>query len=480
MCISSFFINRRSLDRTKRVWNGEGEEFVKIIVIGCGKVGNTLASHLSEENYDVVLIDQNEERLKAASDCMDLFCILGDGSDAEVQMAADVAHADLFIACTSTDEINMLSCLLAKKLGAKNTIARVRHPIYDKQMHLLREELRLSMSVNPEYVVAKEIARVLLFPDAGKVEPFVKGKVELIEVVIKEGNRMAGKSLAQINQYYEANVLICIVKRGKEVYIPDGDFVLQEKDKIYVAATHSHLEALFDAIGNRTEKIEKVMICGGGRVTYYLAHKLLQTKMRVKIIEKDRKKCEYLCEKLPKATIICADATDHQVLLEEGLEYADALVSLTGMDEENIILSLFAKTKKVSKVIAKVNEESRATMAEELGIIDSIVSAKAATAHLILSYVRARQKSMKSANIETMHRLVEDRVEVLEFFIRENCNYTNIPLKKLKIKSNNLIACIGRGEKILLPGGDDVIMQGDSVLLVTKDNKIHDLQDVLQ
>ncbi|MCB6415834.1 Trk system potassium transporter TrkA [Dorea acetigenes] len=451
---------------------------MKIVIIGDGKVGHKLTAQLSEEDYDVVLIDQNEGKLKSAIDNLDIFCITGDGANAEIQKEADVPHADLVIACASTDELNMLSCLLAKRLGAKHTIARVRNPVYYKQMGLLKEDLRLSMAVNPEYAVANEIARVLLFPDASKVETFVKGRVELIEFALKEESRLVGLSLAEIYQKYQIKILVCAVKRGKDVYIPDGDFLLQAGDKIYVAATHKDLESFFNALGKRSNKVKNVLICGGGRVSYYLAQQLLQARMRVKIIEQNRLKCENLSEMLPEATVICGDATDYNLLKEEGIEYANALVALTGMDEENIIMALFGKTQNVPKIVAKVNEDSRAQMVEGLGI-DSIVSAKSATADAILSYVRARKKSLKSANIETMYRLVGDRVEALEFIIRKECEYTNIPLKNLSTKQNNLIACIGRRGKIIIPNGDDHMEVGDSVVVINMDQKINDLRDIM-
>ena len=451
---------------------------MKIVIIGDGKVGHKLTAQLSEEDYDIVLIDQNEGKLKEALNRMDIFCITGDGANADIQREADVPHADLVIACASTDELNMLSCLLAKRLGAKHTIARVRNPVYYRQIGLLKEDLRLSMAVNPEFAVSNEIARVLLFPDASKVETFVKGRVELVEFPIKEESRLNGLSLAEIYQKYQIKILVCAVKRKSEVYIPDGDFVLQEGDKLHIAAAHQDLETFFNSLGKRRNKIKKVLICGGGRVSYYLASQLLKAKMEVKIIEQDYKKCENLCDMLPDATIIHGDATDHDLLLEEGIEDTDALVALTGMDEENIIMALFAKTKNVPKIIAKVNEDSRAQMVEGLGI-DSIVSAKSATADVILSYVRARHKSMGSANVETMYRLVNDKIEALEFIIKQDCEYTNIPLKRLPTKRNHLIACIGRKGKIIIPNGEDHMEAGDSVVVVTKDHKIKDLKDIL-
>lgn len=451
---------------------------MKIVIIGDGKVGYKLAKQLSEENYDIVLIDNNEGKLKAAINKLDIFCITGDGVSVEIQKEADVPNADLVIACASTDELNMLSCLVARRLGAKHTIARVRNPIYYQQIDILKEDLRLSMAVNPEFAVAHEISRVLIFPAATKVETFVKGRVELVEFALHKGSPISGVSLAEIYRKYQIKVLVCAVQRGKEVYIPDGEFMLEEGDKLHIAASHKEIEQFFKFLGNRKNKIRKVMICGGGRVGFYLAKQLEILGMEVKIIERDFEKCESLAEQLPKATIIHGDAADHDLLIEEGVEDADALIALTGMDEENIIMALFAKTQGVHKVIAKVNEDTRAQMVQDLGI-DGIVSAKSATADAIFGYVRARQNSLGSANVETMYRLVDDRVEALEFIIKKEASYTDIPLKDLKIKPNNLIACIGRKRQIIIPNGNDTIQIGDSVVIVTKDRKIQDITDIL-
>lgn len=451
---------------------------MEIVIIGDGKVGYKLAKQLSVENYNVVLIDSNEKKLRFAIDRLDISCVTGDGADAEVQRRADVPHADLVIACTSADECNMLSCLIAKRLGAKHTIARVRNPIYFNQIGLLKEDLHLSMSVNPELIVADEISRLLLFPDASKIETFVKGRVELIEFPIAKESRLVGMSLAEMYNKYQIKILVCAVEHGDEVLIPDGDYVIREGDKLHIAASHREVEMFFKLLGKHKGKIKKVIICGGGRVAYYLSVQLCAIGMQVKIIEKDAQRCEDLCELLPKATIINGDATDHDLLIEEGLEEADAFVALTGMDEENIITSLFAKSQGVDKIIAKVNEDRRARMVEDFGI-DSIVSAKTATADAILSYVRARKNSQASANIEAMYQLVDEQVEALEFIIKSETRYTGIPLKDLSLKSNNLIACIARKRQIIIPGGDDCMQPGDSVIVVTMEKKIEDLEDIL-
>lgn len=451
---------------------------MKIVIIGDGKVGHKLTAQLSEENYDIVLIDQNEGKLKAALNELDIFCITGNGADAEVQKQADVSHADLVIACASTDELNMLSCLLAKRLGAKHTIARVRNPIYYRQMELLKEDLHLSMAVNPELAAANEIARILLFPETNKVETFMKGKVELVEYAVQEGSPLVGVSLAELYEKFQIQILVCAIKRAGDVTIPDGDFVLNAGDKMHIAAAHQNLKNFFKSLGKKSVRIKNVLICGGGHLCFYLAGQLLQAGMHVKIIEKKSERCEALCELLPKATIINADATDHDLLLEEGIGEADAVVALTGMDEENIIMALFAKTQGVGKIIAKVNEDRRAQMVEGLGI-DSIISAKSVTADAILRYVRARKNSHSSANVESMYRLVNGKVEAQEFIIKKDCKYTNVPLKDLPTKENTLIACIGRKRKIIIPNGDSHMEVGDSVIVITKNCPIDNLSEIL-
>ena len=451
---------------------------MQIVIIGDGKVGHKLAVQLSEEDYDIVLIDQNAGKLKEALNRLDIICITGNGADAEIQKQAEVDRSDLVIACASTDEFNMLSCLLAKRLGAKHTIARVRNPIYYQQIDLLRSDLRLSMAVNPELSAANEIARILLFPAASKVETFMKGRAELVEHVLKAGNPLAGLSLAEIDRRFKIDMLVCAVKRGNSVFIPDGDFVLQEDDRLHIAAGHHDLRSFFKSMGKKSTKVKRVMICGGGNVCFYLSRQLLQAGMQVKIIERSEEKCEYLCELLPKATVIQGDAADHDLLIEEGIGESDAVVALTGMDEENIIMSLFAKAQGVDKIIAKVNEDSRAQMVEGLGI-DSIVSVKSAAADEIVNYVRARKNSYSSANVETSYRLLGGKVEAMEFIIRKECSFTNVALKDLPTKPNHLIACIGRGRKVIIPGGDDHMEVGDSVIVVTKEHTINEFTDIL-
>ena len=452
---------------------------MNIVIIGDGKVGHKLAKQLSDEKYNVALIDQSERKLRDAVNELDVSCVVGDGANAEVQKEADVPGADLVIACASTDELNMLCCLLAKRLGAKQTIARVRNPVYYQQMHLFKEDLKLSMAVNPELVLAGEISRVLIFPSAAKIETFAKGRVELVEVTIGDQSPMDGISLMELYRKYQIKMLICAVQRGSDVYIPDGSFVTRRGDKINIAASHKEIEKFFKFVGAKRNKVRTVLICGGGRVAYYLSKQLLSLGMQVKIIEQSKERCMELCDLLPKATIIHGNATDHELLEEEGIGNADAFVCLTGIDEENIIMSMYAKTKNVSKIITKVNEDALQHLVDELGI-ESTVSAKNVTTNVIMSYVRAMKNSMGSANVETVYQLINGRIEALEFLIREATNYTGIPLKDLTIRENHLVACIVRKRQIIIPGGNDTMEVGDSVLVVSMSQGLEDLKEILR
>ena len=449
-----------------------------IIIIGCGKVGLSLAEQLSDENHDITLVDSSADKLQNLSDDLDVMKILGNGASISTLQDAGIERADILIAVTGSDELNLLCCLIAKKAGHVSTIARVRNPIYNQEIDFIRESIGLSMIINPELAAATEISRILRFPSAIKIDTFAKGRAELLKFKLKPEFRLGGNRIMDIMDRYHCDILFCSAERDKTVYIPDGNFILQDGDLISIIATPTNAADFFRKVGLKTNQVKNTMIVGGGTIAYYLAKQLLGLGMQVKIIEQDWKKCEDLCDQLPKATIICGNAADHDLLIEEGIEQADALVSLTGMDEENIILALFAKTKGVDKIVAKVNEDGRAQLVEELGI-DLIVSAKTATADAIMSYVRARQNSLKNVNVESMYQLVGGRVEALEFIIKEKTEYTDIPFKDLELKPNNLIACIGRKRQIIIPDGDESIQVGDSVVIVTTQKKVQDITDIL-
>ena len=450
-----------------------------IVIIGDGKVGHKLAMQLSGEKYNVTLIDKSEKKLRDAVNEMDVSCVVGDGASADIQRQADVPGADLVIACASTDEMNLFCCLLARKLGAKQTIARVRNPIYYGQIDLLKEDLKLSMAVNPERALAGEISRVLIFPSAAKIETFAKGRVELVEVTYPSHSSIEGLSLSELYKKHQIKMLVCAVQRGGEVYIPDGNFVPQAGDKINIAASHQEIERFLKLTNGMRDKAKNVMICGGGRVAYYLGSQLLELGMQVKIVEMDEKRCMELCDLLPGATIIHGNATDHELLEEEDISKADAFVSLTGMDEENIIMSMYAKTRHVPKVVTKVNDEGLQSMVDQLGM-ESVVSAKNVTANVITSYVRAMRNSMGSANVETVYKLIGGKIEALEFRIREKTKYTGVPLKDLRLKLNHLVACIVRNRRIIIPGGNDTLEVGDNVIVISMEQGLEDLQDIMR
>ncbi len=450
---------------------------MKIVIIGNGKVGYKLTSQLSEEDYDVTLIDQNSERLKLAVNTLDILCICGNGADAEVQRQADVPNADMVICCTSDDELNMLACLIAKRLGAKHTIARVRNPVYYGQLNLLRADLRLSMAINPEFATANEIARVLLLPQADRVETFMKNKVELVEFQVKEGSPLVDLSLADIYKKMQTELLIVAVKRGEEITIPNGSFVIKEGDRIHMVATHKNLKHYFKYAGLGRNHVQKVLIGGGGHVSYYLAKELIAHGIQVKIFENNMAKCESLCDLLPEATIICGDFSDQELLEEEGMADADAVVGVTGLDEANIITALYAKTQGIQKVVAKVNDDGRANMVKDMGI-DSIVSAKGVTADHILQYVRATNNSLNEDKIETCYKLLNGKVEAVEFKITKQSDYLGVPLMNLNLRANHLISCIGRGQQIIIPNGKTTIELDDSVIVVTKDHTLKEFKDI--
>ena len=453
-----------------------------IVIVGDGKVGSTVAAQLSTEGHDIIIIDSNATALENAGNTMDIICVEGNGCSAALQKEAGVPEADLLIAATSADEVNMLCCLIGKKLGARHTIARVRNPEYFAQINLLKEELGLSMAVNPESAAAQEISRLLRFPSALQIEPFARGRVELVGLKVPENSVLDEENIMPLWALYkefQVKILICVVQREDEVIIPSGDFVLHSGDCIHITAEHIEIERFFRVLGLFRNRARSVMIIGGSRLAYYLAKELISIKVRVKIIERDKARCEYLCEMLPEAVIIHADGTDKEVLQEEGLEKTDALVTLTGMDEENIIVGLYAKAMKVAKVIVKINKLSFTEILDKMDI-DSFISPKAIAANNIVRYVRAMQNSVGSSNVETLHHLINEQVEAVEFKVREKSGVVGVPLKNLKTKENILVATIIRDGKIIIPGGNDTIEIGDNVIIVTAGRHLNDLREIQQ
>ena len=451
---------------------------MKVVIIGSGKVGSNLSSSLSGEGHDVTVIDNKSSALDRIRDRQDIMCIEGNGADADIQHEAGVENAGLLIATTPHDELNILCCLIAKRLGAKKTISRVRNPVYFNQMDLIRDALGLSMVINPERIVSDEIMRLLVFPAAAKIEVFSKGRIELVEYKISKYSVIAGMTLAEVYKHNKIKFLICAVERNSNIFIPDGSFVLQEGDKINIAASHNNVKDFFRTIGSMKNKVKTVMIIGGGKVCHYLVKQILDMKIRVKIIEHDYEKCCELAESFPKATVICADGTEQEVLLEEGIAEVDAFVPMTGIDEENIIISLFAKNNSNAKVITKINRENYCDMASHMGL-DCIVSPKSLTGSTILSYVRSL-KNTAGSNIEALYHVVGNKAEAIEFKIKSNIsNLVDIPLKNLRLKKNILICGIIRKREVIIPGGDDFITLDDSVIVISKDYRFSDIKDIL-
>lgn len=451
---------------------------MKIVIVGDGKVGAALAERLSCESHDIVVIDNNPRRLATLKTSLDVITVLGNGASAAVQKEADVPHCDLLIAVTSMDELNMICCLLAKKLGAGHTVARVRNPDYASYLMLLKDELGLSMAVNPEFAAAKEIRRLLCYPSASHIETFAGGRAELIEYRIPKESVLSGLSLQKMGETIKARALICAVHRGGDVIIPNGDFVLQEGDNIFITTPPSELGAFFRCLGLYSHRIRKLMIVGGGRIAYYLSVMMLEYGMQVSVIEKDAGRAEELSDLLPKALIIHGDGADPELLSEEGLENADAFVTLTGMDEENIILSLYARARMGGKVVTKVDRLPFVGVLGDLGL-ESMISPKALTANSIVSFVRGMQNSLGS-NVETMHALMGGRIEALEFRIRENAGHLGVPLKNLPFKPDLLVGCIVRKGRTIIPAGNDVIEAGDSVVVITANRMFDDFNDIFR
>ena len=450
---------------------------MRVVVIGGGKVGNKIVEQLSKESHDVTVIEKNPDVIQKINNYLDIACINGNAINYEIQKEAGVDTADIVIGCTSSDEINMFSCLLAKKLGAKNTIARVRNPEYYNQLNYIKEDLGLSMVINPEFVAANEISRILRFPSAIKVETFAKGKVELLEFKLRKGSVLSGMKMREIANKFNLKVLICAVQRGNEVIIPNGNLVLEDGDKLSIAASHLELENFLGRIGGLKRRVRTVMIVGGGKIAYYLCESLKKLNIKIKIIERDIEACKRISDLLPYVDIIHGDGTDQQLLVEEGINEVDAFICLTGIDEENIILSMYGNSLNIPKVVTKVSQSTFLNMTETLNL-DTVISPKDLTGSIILRYVKAMGDSYGS-KLNSFYRMVDDKVDVLEFTVGDNNGIVGKKLADLNLKKNLLVACIVRNGKIIIPGGLDIIDSGDNIIIVTKHQDINDIGDIV-
>ena len=452
---------------------------MNIIIAGCGKVGRALAEQLSREKHDITVIDRKPEAIQQITNIADVRGVVGNGASFEIQMDAGIDTADLMIAVTDADEVNLLCCLIAKKAGGCQTIDRVRNPVYHHEIHHIKDELGLSMVINPEWAAAMEMARLLRFPSAIDIDTFANGRIELLRFQLEEQNPLCNNKIKDLHMLSRCEVLICIVERGKEVLIPSGEVELKVGDMISVVASPVNASRFFKTIGIETNQVKNTMIIGGGKISFYLAKRLLEMGIQVKIIEKDRDACERLCEILPKAMIINGDGTDRELLAEEGLAKAEGFAALTNMDEENVMLALYAKSMSKAKKITKVNRNTFDTIIGSLNI-GSLIYPKHITSETILQYVRAMQNSIGS-NVETLYRLVDGNAEALEFVIKGKSEVTDIPLQELQLKPHILVCAINRKGKIIIPKGQDCIQEGDSVVIITKDcGAYKDIRDIMK
>lgn len=454
------------------------EEITQIIIVGCGKVGRTLAEQLQEEDTDITLVDISQQKLTSLCDDVDAMGVLGNGASINVLMEAGVETADILIAVTGSDELNLLCCLIAQKAGHCQTIARVRNPIYSKEIGFIKERLGVTMFINPELAAAQEISRVLRFPSALKIDTFARGRVELVKFKVLPEFHLNGMSISRLKEKFNCDILICAAESPNSVSIPGGDYEIHDGDILSVMAPPKNTASFFKKIGMKTSQVKNAIIIGGGTISYYLSQALLDMKIDVKIIEKDKDKCETLSELLPDATIINGDGTDRSLLMEEGLMQAEAFVTLTNLDEENVFLSLFAKNLSHAKVVAKVNRLAFDDVIDSLDL-GSVIYPKYITADSILQYVRAMQNTIGS-NVETLYHILDNLAEALEFSICENCPAAGIPLAELPLKKNLLVGCINRHGSIRIPRGSDTIQPGDTVIIVTTNKGLRDISDILE
>lgn len=441
-----------------------------IIIVGQGKVGATLAAQLSAEGHELVLVDSNGAVLQQLQETLDVATLCGNGAAADVLLEAGADHADLLIACTSGDEVNLLSCMVAKKLGTKNTIARVRNPEYDFDLRLLKDELHVSLVINPELTAAREIYRNLQFPTFLKRDTFVRGRADLLELRISEGSPLDGLTLMDLPKLTQEKALICAVEReGHPPIIPHGSFTLQKNDKIIIAAVASGLVRFMRDLGLPTVRVRRVMIIGGSRTAVHAAKLLMKSRVQVTIIENDAQKARELTLELPEATIICGNGTLQELLISEGIGDVDAVLALTGIDEENIIISMFANYMGVPKTVTKITRTEFLEVYAKAGI-DSVVSPKLLTANEIIRYVRAMNSSAGDSMI-ALSRIMDSKAEAMEFIVPADAPYVGVPFKDLTMQPDTIVAAIARGRGVIIPSGSDMLKPEDRVVVISTGEK---------
>ena len=451
---------------------------MKVIIIGCGRVGETLAAKLNSDGNDVTIIDMSAAKVNEISSRYDIMGVIGNGATQSIQHEAGVDTADLLIAVTNSDELNLLCCIIAQRESNCHTIARVKNPEYSKETPYLKEQLGLAMVINPEYAAAEEIARVLRLPTAIKIEPFAKGKVELIKFRLSQDSCLIGMTVREMMGKYHCDILVGTIERGNEAYIARGDFQFEERDVVSIIASPANANDFFKKINYKGHSIKNAMVAGGGVITHYLCGILENQGIAIKVIEKDLKICEDLCSRWPKVDVIHGKPTNREILLEEGIRKAGAFVALSDFDEENVLLSLFAKELGKGKLITKINRTDYDSVINKLDF-DTVICPINITSDIILRYVRATKNAMGS-NVETLYNIIPDKVEAAEFIVKENSPIANVPLMELKFKKDVLIASITRGDEVIMPRGQDVIQAGDAVVIVSKHLGLQDVTDVLK
>lgn len=454
------------------------ENGLKIIIVGCGKVGANLVDQLSKEGHDITVIDKKAEKIQDITNIYDVMGLVGNGASYSTQMEAGIEETDLIIAVTDSDELNLLCCTVAKRVGKCAAIARVRTPDYSEETGYLREQLGLALIINPELEAAREVARILYLPTALEVNSFAHGQAELVKFKVPEDNLLNGLSLAYLGKNITNDILICAVERNGEVYMPNGDFVLQSGDVVSFVSERHIARDFLKQIGLATRQVKDTMIIGASKAAYYLAKELLNMGISVKIIEKEKENCESLSVKLPKAIIINGDGTDPDILKEEGIETVQSFIPLTGIDEENIMLTLYAKQVSKAKVVTKINRVNYKQVINNLDL-GSLVYPKYITSEAIIAYVRAKKNSMGS-NIETLYHMFDSRVEAIEFIVEENSKVSGVPIKDLKLKKDVLISFINHNGHIIIPTGNDEIEDGDTVMIVTKNTGFTGIDDIVR
>ncbi|MBE5730407.1 MAG: Trk system potassium transporter TrkA [Clostridiales bacterium] len=452
------------------------EAFMKIVIIGLGTIGKTILRILATENHTITIIDDKKDKVEELIEKYDVFGVVGNGASMDIQKEAMVKDADVVLAITDSDELNIFASMVARKLGAKNTIARVRNPDYSKQIAEMKEYLGISMLVNPEKDTATEIFNLISLPPIVQVEHFAKGRVLLVEIVAKKGCSLVGETLISLGKKLSTKVLICAVQRKNKVFIPSGNFTIEEGDKIHFTSDVHTLSDFLSEINLVQSPLKNVMIVGGSKISIYLAEQLSKKKYRVKLLESNKETAEAIAEALPQVTVIHGNGTRHDILIEEGLEAMDAFVALSSIDEENMVVSMFASKMNVKKTITQIKSDELDGMLSELGMNNN-VSPKHVVANRIASYIRALANK-RGSNVLTLSRLVNDQVEALEFAAKTQEKFYNTPLKDLRIKENCLIACIIRQTQVLIPDGNSCIRQGDNVIVVTTHKHFDDLSDI--